>query len=224
MPPETLPPERRVALTFDDGPGPSTGPLLDVLARHEVLATFFVVGKNLRGAALDSEARARALALRQVRAGHQLGNHADSHSRDPMPLASFVAELRAVDEMIHAVYADAGVDPPAELPCRLPYGPLVRRGSRQDERLIALTAAGKRHQHWTLILGDWKAEATGEGLAAALLNHVEQMWAQGVVPVITLHDGGAWPRPNGFERAATVEAVDRLCRALLPRGARFVFP
>jgi len=39
-------PERTVALTFDDGPGPSTPAVLDVLRQNGVPATFFVVGQN----------------------------------------------------------------------------------------------------------------------------------------------------------------------------------
>lgn len=215
--------ERRVALTFDDGPGPSTGALLDVLAREGVRATFFLVGKNLRGYALGDEREARALAIREAREGHLLGNHADSHSRDPMPLAAFVAELHAVDALLRELYAEAGVTPPARLPLRLPYGPLRRPGGAQDERLAALAAAGeRRHQHWTKILGDWREDADADRLAAAVESHVGAMWARGRVPVLALHDSGAWPRPNGFERRATVDAVERLCRALVPRGACFV--
>ena len=217
-----MPPERRVALTFDDGPGPSTGPLLDVLARHRVQATFFLVGKNLRGAALGDEKKARDLAVRQIRAGHRLGSHADSHSRDPMSLADFVAELRAVDDLIRGLYAEAGATAPDALPFRLPYGPQIRPGGRPDERLVALTAAGKRHQHWTLILGDWKPDAQPGRLTGALRAHVEAMWARGALPTLVLHDAGAWPQPHGFDRSATVAAVDRLCGALLPMGAQFV--
>ena len=44
------------------------------------------------------------------------------------------------------------------------------------------------------------------------------------VPVVVLHDSGAWPQAHGYDRSATVEAVDRLCAALLPRGAQFVLP
>lgn len=215
--------ERPVALTFDDGPGPSTGPLLDVLERHGVVATFFAVGKNLRGHALGGdEKKARALATRLVQAGHRLGNHADSHLRDPMPLAEFVAEIRAVDELIRGICAEAGAPVEGEIPFRLPYGPMVRPRGRQDERLVALTAAGKRHQHWTLILGDYKPTAQPGRLLSKLVRHVEEMWALGALPVLVLHDAGAWPQAHGYDRSATVEAVDRLCAALLPQGATFV--
>ncbi|HEY6797545.1 MAG TPA: polysaccharide deacetylase family protein [Kineosporiaceae bacterium] len=63
---------RRIALTFDDGPDPLwTRRVLDVLARHHVRATFFVVG---RAAAAHPD-----LLRRIVREGHALGNHSLSH-------------------------------------------------------------------------------------------------------------------------------------------------
>jgi peptidoglycan/xylan/chitin deacetylase (PgdA/CDA1 family) len=66
--------KRSVLLTFDDGPHPvHTAKLLDDLKRGGVLATFFVLGKNL-----DSP-EGKALIRRAVSEGHQLGNHSYSH-------------------------------------------------------------------------------------------------------------------------------------------------
>jgi peptidoglycan/xylan/chitin deacetylase (PgdA/CDA1 family) len=63
---------RALALTFDDGPNdPWTARLLDVLARHEVRATFFMIGRYVR----EQPAIARAVAA----AGHEIGNHTFSH-------------------------------------------------------------------------------------------------------------------------------------------------
>jgi len=62
-----------VALTFDDGPDPrSTPTLLDLLERHGVTATFFVVGERVRSHP--------ELARRCHNAGHELGNHSQRHS------------------------------------------------------------------------------------------------------------------------------------------------
>ena len=62
---------RQVALTFDDGPSPQLLALLDVLARHEVRATFFLTGER---------AEADQGALRAMRsAGHQLESHGYTH-------------------------------------------------------------------------------------------------------------------------------------------------
>ena len=69
-----LPPAagRAVAFTFDDGPDPVFTPLvLEALARHRILATFFLVGKK----ALAAPELVRDVA----RAGHVIGNHSYQH-------------------------------------------------------------------------------------------------------------------------------------------------
>lgn len=64
-----------VTLTFDNGPAPgTTDRVLDVLADHDVRATFFVVGAMLE------QPGARALAERAVADGHWVGNHSMTHS------------------------------------------------------------------------------------------------------------------------------------------------
>lgn len=66
--------EKRVALTFDDGPIPNqTEAILDLLKKENVKATFFVVGKA-------AEAHPE-LIQRIVLEGHQIGNHSYSHLR-----------------------------------------------------------------------------------------------------------------------------------------------
>ncbi|MFC7381611.1 polysaccharide deacetylase family protein [Sphaerisporangium rhizosphaerae] len=60
-----------VALTFDDGPGPRTGPLLSILARYGARATFFALGPN---------AEARPDLLRRIAAaGDLIANHSWTH-------------------------------------------------------------------------------------------------------------------------------------------------
>jgi peptidoglycan/xylan/chitin deacetylase (PgdA/CDA1 family) len=62
-----------VALTFDDGPGPYTAKLLDLLHARGVKVTFFVVGQMV---AADKGGR---LVRRIVQDGHEIGNHSWSH-------------------------------------------------------------------------------------------------------------------------------------------------
>ena len=65
-----LPSNRGVVyLTFDDGPGPYTAELLDVLAKYNVKATFFVTGAG------DDD-----LILREHNVGHAVGLHTLSHN------------------------------------------------------------------------------------------------------------------------------------------------
>jgi peptidoglycan/xylan/chitin deacetylase (PgdA/CDA1 family) len=61
-----------ISLTFDDGPSPSSTPiLLDLLARHKLKATFFVVG--------EKAARYPELMANILQQGHTIGNHSWSH-------------------------------------------------------------------------------------------------------------------------------------------------
>src|ERR1700722_20424658 len=63
---------QEIALTFDDGPNdPYTPRLLDLLARHQVRATFFLMGSFIR--------QRPAIARDLLQAGHLLGNHTVSH-------------------------------------------------------------------------------------------------------------------------------------------------
>lgn len=63
----------QVALTFDDGPDPEITPaVLDILARYDARATFFVIGRYLD--------KHRALGERIHREGHEIGNHSWQHS------------------------------------------------------------------------------------------------------------------------------------------------
>ena len=76
-----------IALTFDDGPDPAqTAPLLDLLRRHRVQATFFLVGHR---------ARARPELVARMRAeGHEIANHTETHGRTLLqPLSRFEQEL-----------------------------------------------------------------------------------------------------------------------------------
>ena len=61
-------------LTFDDGPTESaTLPLLEVLAKHAVRATFFMVGRNVK--------RSPKVARAVLDAGHLIGNHTMNHAK-----------------------------------------------------------------------------------------------------------------------------------------------
>lgn len=88
---------RKVALTFDDGPGPMTSKFLDVLRRYRVPATFFLIGQNIAGR--------QALVRRMVREGHALGNHTWNH---PNVAGGNAGQLTSTS---HAIRAASGVSP-----------------------------------------------------------------------------------------------------------------
>lgn len=64
-----------IALTFDDGPNQHTEAILEILQKHQVKATFFQIGRNMK--------KNPQLTLRVIEAGHELGNHSMTHPRLP---------------------------------------------------------------------------------------------------------------------------------------------
>jgi len=97
-------------LTFDDGPDPvHTPPLLDLLARHGVRATFFLVGEKIE--------QHSALVKRIADEGHRLGNHSYSHwSFKNMTTAKKLFEIDNTDRLLSAF------DGRAHHPMRPPHG------------------------------------------------------------------------------------------------------
>ena len=94
-------PRKIVALTFDDGPTTEvTRPLLDLLEKEQVRATFFVTGAELE--------KQITLGIRIVAMGHELGNHSYSHTRMFFVTPSFVQnEIERTDALIReAGYQD----------------------------------------------------------------------------------------------------------------------
>ena len=64
--------KKQIALTFDDGPHPSLTPkILQILAKYNVPATFFMVGQNV----INYPGAAKQVIL----AGHEVGNHTFTH-------------------------------------------------------------------------------------------------------------------------------------------------
>lgn len=104
-------------LSFDDGPHPEfTPPLLDLLARHDARATFFLVG--------DQVERHPGIVRSIVAAGHMLGNHSYTHpDYDELPLAEQLEQVDRTDRLLqqfdgiarHPFRPPRGVLPPALL-------------------------------------------------------------------------------------------------------------
>jgi len=90
--------EKEIALSFDDGPNREYTPqVLSTLAQHNAPATFFVIGKNIRG---------NESVLKQIDAeGHSIGNHSYTHSFyvDFKSLQGFKNELNQTAESVFNV-------------------------------------------------------------------------------------------------------------------------
>jgi chitin deacetylase len=214
--------ERFVALTFDDGPGPSTPRLLDVLRRHGATATFFVLGRNLMGGALDGDrARARAIIVRAIQEGHLIGNHTMTHAR-ALSAEELVQELEACDELVREMYAFAGKDPPRTIPVRLPFAHFRDDHPRGIQLLDSI---GRSHCSYTSAFCDWQTHRTAEQIAASIQGHVQWEWMHHRTPVLLLHDAGQGPVEGevdfGVVREITVDTVDQACAWLCSKKCTF---
>jgi peptidoglycan-N-acetylglucosamine deacetylase len=131
---------RAIALTFDDGPSPSTAALLDLLDEYGVKATFFQCGMHVR--------RLPEIARSVTDAGHEIGNHTDSHAALWLRSPDFIdAEIGEAQRSIEEV---TGVKPAL---FRAPYG----------VRWFGLRAVQKRYGllgvMWTVNARDWRLPA-----------------------------------------------------------------
>ena len=95
MPTAVTPAVKTIYLTFDDGPGPYTGRLLDVLDKYNVKATFFVTAQDSKY--YDQIGRA-------FRAGHSIGVHSTSHNYNTIYSSeyAFFEDFFSMEEIIKA--------------------------------------------------------------------------------------------------------------------------
>ena len=182
-----------IALTFDDGPCRSTPLVLEALARHQARATFFMCGQNVR--------RLPEIARMVRDAGHEIGNHTDSHPYLHFKSPEFIfRELALAQETIHKI---VGVK---TLWFRAPFG--VRwYGVGAAQTRLGLTGV-----MWTVIGNDWKwpADRIAAKVAAGAGNG----------GIICLHDGRRLQTAPDI--GATIQALDTILPRLAERGLRFV--
>lgn len=187
--------EKRVALTFDDGPNPLyTSQILDILERHDVEATFFLIGKNVEAYP--------AVAREIVERGHQIGNHSFTHP-DLLKLNGEHISWE-IDNTAKIIEQETGVRPTVFRP---PHGfrdPVVMEKARQRNLQVV---------QWTVMARDWKnpgAEVIADRIVGKIKNG----------SIILLHDGdGLVP---GADRSQTVAATELIIDRLQKLGYRFV--
>ena len=156
------PRERRVALTFDDGPAELTRAYLDVLDEFGARATFFVVGEACIARPDDLD--------EIVRRGHEVGGHGYTH-------ATF-CQLGRTD-------LEAELERTAALLPKPTTRPLVRppKGAIGAPALITCARAGFTVVLWSRDSGDWRL-ATAHEIASGFERHPPQGG-----DIILLHEG-----------------------------------
>ena len=186
---------RQLALTYDDGPNdPHTLRLLEILAKHDVRATFFLIGRYVE--------QCPEIAREIAKAGHVVGNHTFTH---PLLIFKSPAEIRRELSDCRAALQDA-VGEHSNL-FRPPFGGR-RRAVLQVARELGLEPI-----MWNVTGFDWNAPPS-----AVIEQKVVSQVRGG--NIILLHDGGH--KQMGANRSQTVLATDRLITRYKSEGSRFV--
>jgi peptidoglycan/xylan/chitin deacetylase (PgdA/CDA1 family) len=185
---------KQLALTYDDGPNdPHTFRLLEVLDRHNVRATFFLIGRYVR--------QRPDIVRELVAAGHVVGNHTFTH---PLLIFKSAAEVHRELTDCRKAIQDAIGD----------HSNLFRPpfGGRRPAVLCIARELGLVPIMWNVTGYDWNAPPS-----AVIEKKVSSQIRGG--NVILLHDGSH--KQMGADRSQTVLATDNLITRYKSEGYDF---
>lgn len=194
--------QRKIYLTFDDGPSANTDAILDILKEYEIQATFFVVGKT--------DEQSVAAYRRIVEEGHTIAMHSYSHQYHEIyeSKEAFVSDLTKLQEYIYEV---TGVWPRIY---RFPGGSSNTVSQTDMQELIGyLTDMGITYFDWNVASGD----AVSRTLPASVI--VENCLAgikKQKESVILLHDAS--------NKNTTVEALPEIIETIREQEAGVFLP
>jgi peptidoglycan/xylan/chitin deacetylase (PgdA/CDA1 family) len=174
---------KQIALTYDDGPNdPHTMRLLEVLAKQNVRATFFMIGRYVQ--------QRPDIAREVANAGHVVGNHTFTH---PLLILKSAGETRQELRDCRSAIQDA-IGEHSNL-FRPPFG------GRRPATLRVARELGLEPVMWNVTGYDWNIPP-----AALIEQKVAKQMRGG--DVILLHDGGH--KQMGADRSQTVLATDQM--------------
>lgn len=190
-----------IALTYDDGPNDAaTMQLLEVLARHNARASFFMIGRFIQ----QRPEIARAVHA----AGHLVGNHTMTH-----PWLAWQSD-RVIREQLRG--CNQALEDTLGAPVRYLRPP---HGARRPAVMRAANELGLTIVQWNVMGDDW-APIGADGVLHKLQRGLQAVCRRGCGANVLLHDG--YDQRMGADRSATVQATDRLLTEQLAKGVRFV--
>jgi cellulose synthase/poly-beta-1,6-N-acetylglucosamine synthase-like glycosyltransferase/spore germination protein YaaH/peptidoglycan/xylan/chitin deacetylase (PgdA/CDA1 family) len=190
--------EKKIVLTFDDGPDPVYTPqIIDILQKEKVPASFFVVG-------IMAEQNMELL-VREFKLGYEIGNHTFFHpdmSKVGPERVNF--ELNATRKLIEAVTGHSTIL----------FRPPFNADAEPSTSAEILPVAQSREQNYINIgesidPQDWRPGITADQIFNAVIKYQDNG------NVLLLHDAGG-------NRSATVEALPRIIKYFKAKGYEFV--
>ena len=187
---------KQIALTFDDGPNdPHTLNLLEILAEHNVRATFFLIGQYVR--------QRPDIAREVSKQGHVIGNHTFTHPLLILEPSSWIR--REISQCRDAIREAVGEHSNLFRP---PWG------GRRPGVFGLVRGLGLEPIMWNVTGYDWNAPSS---------DYIEKKATRkirGDGEVVLLHDGSY--AAFGADRSKTVQAVDRMIARYHAEGYQFV--
>ncbi len=172
-----------VALTYDDGPSPSTNQLLDILDRYQVKATFFEIGRHIE--------KHPEIVPMIVARGHELANHSYSHTNMMFkPREFLLSEIEKTDKLLQ----ELGVKQDS-ISFRPPFG------LRFVVLSYLLSQMQKKLIMWDVDPQDYDNTLTAEDIANRVIDNVRSG------SIVLMHDGGG---PQSKTLTATQAIVKTL--------------
>ena len=189
------------ALTYDDGPNDvATDALLDLLARHNARATFFMIGRFVRQ---------RPEIVRRVHAaGHLIGNHTDTHV-----WLSFQSS-RVIREQLLA--CNQALEDAIGAPIHYLRPP---HGARRPAVFQIAEELGLKIVQWNAMGYDWQP-LPPDRIVANVNRGLTRARRRATGANILLHDGHQ--QGIGTDRSATVQATATLLETFARNGTRLV--
>ncbi|SDC05932.1 Peptidoglycan/xylan/chitin deacetylase, PgdA/CDA1 family [Paenibacillus sp. UNCCL117] len=189
--------EKEVAFTFDDGPDPVYTPqLLELLGRHGIKGTFFVLGSKAQ--------EHPELILRMHREGHLIGVHNYTHTSNWLMLP-WTVQRRQVERSADIIESITGVRPVYYRP---PWG------------IINLFDYLLRSKYtivlWSVMVQDWRSKVGTKRMKSVLLNRIRDG------SIVLLHDSGDTLGADQDAPGFMLEALEEVIGELGRQGYRYL--
>lgn len=194
------PPEKTVYLTIDDGPSSHTEPILDILKKYNVKATFFVIGHNTDNA--------KRLYKKIIDEGHALGNHTYSHNYGQIykSVDAFMEDVYKLDKFIYEITGTKMTV------VRYPGGSSNRLTNLARIKSIAKRLLSEGYQYF-----DWNVDSQdgtrNPPAAEVMTKKIVDQVKRTKTSIVLMHDLGS--------KKSTVEALPKIIEQLSALGYKF---
>lgn len=184
-----------IALTFDDGPSKCTSEILDILKKHRINATFFIIGKNAE--------EFPDMIKREISEGYAIGGHSYSHPDMQIEIPAQIKEQLEKTERIVKNISGLNLNlfrPPYGFDNRFVLKETVKRG------YIAI--------EWSASGRDWEKNANGKSVSDEIIKNAKNG------TIILLHDGRSLNKNP--DCSSTIDSLPVIIENLTSQGYNFV--